>query len=322
MTKELIFSLNTVLPLIILIGIGYIIRISGILNDVFFTGAEKFVFKVALPCSLFMSVYGANSGETFSKSLIIFCVTAIAAVFILPCLIVPLFIKENPVRGAFIQGTYRSNFAIFGLPLADRLFPETGKAAASSVMPFAIPMFNIFAVVILSVFAPVEKKQSVFRTLRKCLFGIVTNPLIIGIVLALPFMIFSVSLPEPLTATVSYIGDIATPLALICLGATLNLKIGKNKILLALLASVIKVAVIPTAVLAVAVALGYRSVDLGIILILFGSPTAVSSYIMAKNMGSDSDLAAQILVMSTVLCSLTLFIAIFLLAHFSYISVY
>ena len=94
MTKELIFSLNTVLPLIILIGIGYIIRISGILNDVFFTGAEKFVFKVALPCSLFMSVYGANSGETFSKSLIIFCVTAIAAVFILPCLIVPLFIKK------------------------------------------------------------------------------------------------------------------------------------------------------------------------------------------------------------------------------------
>ena len=322
MSDELLFSLNTVLPLILLIVIGYIIRLSGFFTENFFSGAEKFVFKVALPCSLFMSVYGANDGSAFSMPLIVFCVAAIVAVFVIPCLITPLFIKDNPSRGAFIQGTYRSNFAIFGLPLAERLFPGAGRAAASSVMPFAIPLFNIFAVVILSIFAPAEKKQSVGKTVKKCLYGIVTNPLIIGIVLALPFMIFSLKLPDPITATVSYVGDIATPLALICLGASLNLKTGKNRLLTAAVASIIKVAVVPALVLTVAIILGYRSVDLGIILILFGSPTAVSSYIMAKNMGSDSDLAAQILVMSTVICSLTLFVAIFLLAHFSLISVY
>ena len=155
---ELIFSLNIVLPLLLLALCGFMLKKTAILHDGFYQAAEKLVFKVALPCSLFLNVYDAKPEETFDSRLIIFCVAGIAATFILPCLIVPVFIKRDETRGAFIQGVYRSNFAILGLPIAERLFGESGAAVVGTVMPFAIPMFNIFAVVILSVFAPSEKK--------------------------------------------------------------------------------------------------------------------------------------------------------------------
>ncbi len=316
---ELIFSLNIVLPLLLLALCGFMLKKTAILHDGFYQAAEKLVFKVALPCSLFLNVYDAKPEETFDSRLIIFCVAGIAATFILPCLIVPVFIKRDETRGAFIQGVYRSNFAILGLPIAERLFGESGAAVVGTVMPFAIPMFNIFAVVILSVFAPSEKKLTGLQIVKKSVLGIITNPLIIGIVLALPFMLTDLTLPTPVTATVDYLGGMSTPLALLCLGASMGGGKTHGKFAVALTASLLKVAVIPAAVVGIAILFGFTGVQLGVIFVLFGAPTAVSSYIMAKSMKSDHELAGEILLLSTALCSVTVFLGIYLLKTFSLI---
>lgn len=326
---ELLFSLNIVLPLLLLALCGFFLKKFSVLPDSFYQSAEKLVFKVALPCSLFLNVYDAKPEETFDARLIIFCVAGIAVTFFIPCIIVPIFIKDNAARGAFIQGVYRSNFAILGLPIAERLFAESGKSVVGSLMPFTIPLFNIFAVTILSIFAPSDKKLSALQIAKKSVIGIITNPLIIGIALALPFMLLRWTLPSPITATVDYLGKTATPLALLCLGASMcsEKKSEKSeadsphhsKLSTALCAAVIRVAVIPAVVVAAAILLGFTGVQLGVIFILFGAPTAVSSYIMAKNMKSDYELAGKILLLSTALCSVTVFIGIYLLKTFSLI---
>ena len=317
--NELIFSLNTVLPLVLLVVIGFFIKKINLLKDEFYPAAEKFVFRVALPCSLFLSVSGADPSTAFSVRLILFCVIGtIVAALVIGALTV-IFIKSNAERGAFIQGGYRSNFALLGSALADRLFPVSGLAAASALMPFTIPLFNVIAVATFSLFAPAEKKQTPTEILKKTLRGIVTNPLIIGIALAVPFMLLRISLPGIVTGTLKYVGSIASPLALICIGASLGSGFEVAKLRKALFCSLIKTALLPAAAVAVAILLGMRDVELGLVLILFGSPTAVSSYIMAKNMDSDEKLAAQILMISTVLCAFTLFVGIYILTSFNLI---
>ena len=317
--NELIFSLNTVLPLILLVALGFFIKRIAILPSEFFPAAEKLVFKIALPCSLFLSVSRADPYQTFSPKLILFVVIGTLAVVASVGMITPLFIKSNPERGAFIQGAHRSNFALLGTPLAQRLFPATGGAVASSLMPFTIPLFKVIAVIVLSVFAPREKKLPPIKIFQKTVKGIVTNPLIIGIVLALPFMLLSIELPTIATATLGYVGGLASPLALICIGASIAGGMEVQKLGKAFIAATLKVVVVPAVAVLIAILLGIRNVELGMILITFGSPMAVTGYIMAKNMGSDEKLAGQILLISTVLCAFTLFVGIYLLALFGLI---
>lgn len=317
---DILFSLNIILPLVLLVMIGYTLRKTSLLSPEFYPSAEKLVFKIALPCSLFTSIYNADPSGAFNPKLIVFCTVGIAVTFLVPCFIVPVFLKDNQKRGAFIQGVYRSNFAILGLPIAERLFGATGTVVATSLMPFSIPLFNIFAVIILSIFAPSDKKMTKSQIAVRSVKGIVTNPLIIGIALALPFMITGIRLPEMAVSTIGYLGKLTTPLALICLGASMSgTKSKSSSIVLASIAAVIKIVVIPAALVIAAILFGFRGVELGTIFILFGGPTAVSSYIMAKNMKSDHALAGQILILTTVLCSVTVFVAIFLLKHFSLI---
>jgi len=311
--EELLFSFNTVAPLLLLVLIGVVLQKIRLLPEEFYAQAEKFVFRVALPCSLFMNVYKADVSETFNPKLILFCILGVVFTFVLPCLIVPLFIKTDQQRGAFIHGAFRSNFAIFGLPLAQRLHPENGGAVVSSIMPFSIPLFNIFAVIILSIFAPAEKKLTPSQVAKKAIKGIITNPLIIGIVLGIPFMLTSLTLPSFATATLNYVGGVTTPIAMICLGASMGKYKTKSKITLSVSAALFKVVVFPLILVTAGIFFGFRGVELGAILILFGGATAVSSYIMAKNMESDHEMAGQILLLSTALCSITMFIGIYLL---------
>ena len=183
-------------------------------------------------------------------------------------------------------------------------------------MPFSIPLFNIFAVIILSIFAPSEKKLTPAQIAKKSIKGIVTNPLIIGIVLGLPFMLTPLTLPSFATATINYVGGVTTPIAMMCLGASMGNYKSKGKIGLALSAALTKVIIFSLILVTAGILVGFRGVELGAILILFGGPTAVSSYIMAKNMDSDHEMAGQILLLSTALCSLTMFIGIYILKSF------
>lgn len=309
---SLLYSLQSVVPLFALILMGYLLRRVQIINDNFVQVGTRIGFKMALPVLLFQQVSSADLTAVFNPRLILFALACILVLIGLLCLLVPLLIKGNAQRGAFIQAIYRGNFAILGVPLAINMFGEAGAAPTSLLLPFTVPIYNATAVIILTVFDP-QYQGSRHIPLKKILKGIVTNPLIIGIVLGLPFSLLHVEFPVLIDKTLDSISSLATPLSLICLGGQFTFRAARDNLRLSVTATLIKQVLVPAVVLSLAVLLGFRGGELGAVFILFMAPSAVSSYIMAKNMHSDDQLAAQILILTTLTSCLTITGGIFLL---------
>ncbi len=313
MLDSFIYTVNTVVPIFLLVLIGLLLKRKGFLSEGFVADSDRFVFKIALPVYLFAEISSAELSAMLDVPLLLFCVAGVIVTVLLGFLIVPLCVKGNDKRGAFIQGIYRSNSAILGIMMARSMFGETGVEKIALILPVTIILYNICAVVILSVFAPQDTKLTPVQMTKRILLDIVKNPLIIAIVAAIPLMLLEIKLPQFTTQTLDYIGSMATPLALISLGANFTLDSLKKKYSLALAASLVKTALLPLVTVVVGILLGFRDISLGIILIFFGGPAAVSSYIMAKNMKSDHELAGQILLLSTICCIFTFFTGIFIL---------
>ena len=319
MLESFLFSVNTVFPIFIMVFIGAIIKKIKFLDSSFFAQSERLVFKVALPAMLFLEVAKTESGVVFDGKFILYCVIGVVGSFLLLCITVPLFIKSNDKRGAFIQGAYRSNFAILGVPLAENMFGNAGTSQIAMVMPFAITLFNFFAVMILSIYAPEDKKVKPLKMVTNIAINVVKNPLIISVVAGILFTFLHVPLPVVANKSLTYLSNMSLPLALMSLGANFTMDSFKSRFNLALISSALKTIVVPVITVVIAILLGFRNEQLGIIFILFGGPTAVSSYIMAKNMDSDYELAGQIMLISTLMCIITIFIGVFTLDVLNYI---
>ncbi len=307
---NLIYSLRSVLPLFVMIFLGYFLRRWKIINEDFVSIGTKIVFNVSLPVLLFRQIAASDLTVVFNPGLILYGLGATVILVALMCLIVPLFIKDKPSQGAFIQGVYRGNFAILGVPLAINMFGQEGALPAALMLPFAVPLYNAMAVVILTLYSAKAGQKINFK---KILLGIVTNPLIIGIVLGLPFSFFGIRLPELADRCLEPVSSLCTPLALLCLGGQFTFRQLKENFKISLIATILKLVLIPALVLAIAVLIGFRGGELGALFIMFMAPSAVSSYIMAKTMHSNDELAAQILILTTFFSSITIFLGILLL---------
>lgn len=306
MLDSILYSINNIMPIFIIVVLGAILGKTNFVNDGFLSVCDKLVFKISLPCMLFVEIVCAESVE-FNPRLIGYSIIAVILTIILSCILVPFFIKDNGKRGAFIQGIYRSNAAIIGLTLAQNMFPENGTATMSTVMPVVVVLFNGFAVVILSIYAPADVKLTPKQLFVRISKSVATNPLIISIVLALLWKLSGISLPVLANKSLNYLANMSMPLALISLGASFKAESLRGRFGLALISSAMKTILVPAAVVLCAIPLGFRGVELGTIFILFGGPASVSSYIMAKQMKSDHELAGQILLVSTLMSVATLF---------------
>ncbi len=313
MLDNLVYSINSILPIFLLVVLGALLKKWGKLTDSFTEIADWLVFKIALPVMLFLEVASCSISDDFDGELVLYLVISVTAVFALATVITVLVIKDTPKRGAFIQGACRSNFAILGVPLAENMFGEAGGKTIAIVMPFIILMFNSYSVIILSMFSGSEKHKLDKKSILGIIKNVVTNPLIIAVVLALPFMLFDIEIFTAADKTLGYLSALATPLALLSLGANFRADSLKGRVGYAAIAAACKTIVVPAVAVTVAALVGLRGPALGVVLICFGSPTAVTSYIMAKKMDNDHDLAAQILLLSTLVCVVTIFIGIFIL---------
>ena len=313
MLTNLTYSVNAVMPILILVALGYFLKRFRFLTESFVDTAEKTVFKVALPVMLFMEVAKSSVSVIGDTRLIVFCIIGVTAAFLVMTVLAPVLLRDPTKRGAFIQGMCRSNFAILGVPLAENMFGTTGTQMIAIVMPFVILMFNSYSVIILSVFSSDAEHKLNKKSILGILKNIVTNPLIIGVVLGLPFMFFGWELPVIANKSLTYLNNLCTPLALMSLGANFKPANMKGRMGYAVAASLGKTVLLPGLMVTLAALLGFRDASLGVVLILFGAPTAVSSYIMAKKMKNDGELAAQILLLTTLLCIVTIFIGIFIL---------
>lgn len=318
MLENIKFGLFAVLPLLLMMVVGYVFRAVGFLKKDFFLSCDKLVFHVALPLLLFYQMLDADFSTAWNTSLLLYVCIGSAISFIAVLLIIPFFIRTRTDRGAFCQGCVRSNYSIVGLPLALNLFGTVGHSTAALIMPFLIPIYNVLAVLILTVNAPGEKK-GFFGTLFKVCKGIITNPLILAMAAGALVKYFDVTIPTPAASVMRDLGALAMPLALMSLGATFEFSALKGKISLALVSSLIKTVLLPALAVIGGILFGFRGMELGIIFIIFGGPTSVSSYAMAAEMRSNRDLAGQIVVLSSVLSMFTIFFGAFLLRSLSLI---
>lgn len=311
--ENLIISLNVVLPLFFSIALGYILKRFGMYDGATLKTLNKLVFKVFLPVYLFYSIYSADLSVAFNPKVMIFSVVGIFAWFLLLMLLVPLFEKNNAKRGVMVQAMFRSNFVLFGLPVAISLCGEDKIGITSLLMGVVVPIYNVLAVVTLEVFR--GGKPSV----RKILKGIATNPLIIASLLGVGFYLLKIELPYAVEKTVVDFGKIATPLALMALGGEFRFSKVKGDLRQLMVSVAGKLIICPLFMVTAGILLGFRNEILVPILLMSGAPTAVSSYTMAQQMGGDGELAGEIVVFTTGISILTIFIWVFVLKQFNFI---
>jgi predicted permease len=307
MLTDLLFSANVIVPIFFLIMLGYVLTKLKVWDAHFLKIANNVCFKVLLPVLLFYNVASANIFEIFNGKLILYVCLCACTICGLLFFIVPLFIKDNKRRGVMIQGTFRSNFLLFGVPLGLSIGGAEGAVLAAVVASFYVPVINMLSVISLYVFSDAEGKN-----LKTALLGIVKNPLIIGGVSGLLFSVvrnlIGFEIPVMLDATLFNIKSIATPLAFMVLGG--DLKFGN--MLLNIKASVFsvlgKIVIIPAVMLPISALLGFDKLSMAILVAVFATPNAVSSYAMARNYEADYELAGEIITLGTLFSVFTLFL--------------
>lgn len=316
MLDSFIFSLNATLPVFFVMLVGALLKKVGLFSDSFSSAVDKFVFKAALPVLLFKDISEMNIGKDFDLKFVLFCAFTTIVMFLLVWLVARLFVKDKSMVGAFTQGSARGSAAILGIALVQNIYGSSGKAPL--MILGAVPLFNIMSVVILTLSAKREHK-SFAEDVKMALWGIVKNPIILGILAAVPFALFDITLPTVITKTISSISITATPMALLSVGTSFSLGTAMTKIKPALGASFIKLFLLPALFLPFAVALGFRNSELVSILIMLGSPTTVTCYVMAKNMDNDEVLSSNIIVLATLLSSVSITLWVFVLRSMMFI---
>ncbi len=314
--NNFLFSVNVVAPLFVLMATGYISRKIKFVSEPFLAELNKFVFKFCLPIMLFTDIWSSYKGDFSNTRLIFSAIIGILMIIAASFCIVPLFIKKKGQRGSMIQGIYRSNFIIYGLPLATGMYGQEAIATISMLMGIMIPIYNVAAVVILSTFSETGTHKVTFKSIAK---DIVTNPLILGCFFGLLAGMTHLELPEFIHSPLNKFAAIGTPLALFVMGGEFKFSHLGGNIVKVISATTARLIIVPLIAMSIFVMMGFRNVELSVLLSIFATPTAMASYIMSKNMGCDGQLSAQIVVLTTACSCLTIFLFILVLRSLGYL---
>ena len=301
---DFIFSLNATLPIFLIMVLGWFLMKIGLFNKEFNKVADKYVFKVALPVLLFKDIATADIRSDFNLTFVLFCMITTTIMFLAIWGLSYIFIKDKTQVGAFAQASARGSAAVLGIAFINNIYGNSGMAPLMIVS--AVPLYNILSVIILTFSADMGKGVNKGENIKKACLNVIKNPIIIGIFLGLPFSIFGISIPQIPLKAVTSIAQTATPIALLVVGAGFEGAKAIKKIKLTSIATFIKLVLLPLIFFPFAIAFGFRGSELVAILIMLGSPTTVTCYIMAKNMGNDEVLSSSIVVMATLLSSVTL----------------
>ena len=293
--ENLIFSLNATIPIFLMMVLGVFFRKTGLLKENMINGLNQFVFKATLPVLLFGDLAKQDFAEAWNGKFVAFCFV-VTLVSISLVALMSMALKDKSQRGEFIQGAYRSSAAILGIAFITNIYGNSGMAPLMIIG--SVPLYNIMAVLVLSFTKPGQSGMSP-ELLKKTLKGIVTNPIILGILAGALWSLLRLPMPTILSKTVSNLGSLTTPLGLMTMGAAFNWGEAKTDMGPAFVASFMKLFGLCTLFLPVAVLLGFREAELIAILVMLGSSTTVSSYVMARNMGHSGVLSSSIVAITT-----------------------
>jgi len=304
--EDLIFSINVVLPIFLIMLLGYFLTKAKFWDAHFTDMANKVSFRLFLPILLFNNIYEMDLDQLFDMKLISFGLGGIIIVILLAVPLVMLMVKQDNKRGVLVQAIFRSNFLIFGIAISGNIFGSEGVGVASKLIGFLIPLFNFCAVIVLACFNKENK-----RNIGSMIKGVIKNPLIIGCGLGIITLSLGIRLPKPIYTCLHDLGAIGAPLAVLMLGAEFKFEGLRKNIKYIIMGTLGRLVIVPSIALALAIMLGFRRCELITLLAVFGAPVAINSYIMSKEAGADSELAGQLVVVSTFLAPFTLCVFIY-----------
>lgn len=302
--ENFVYSINVTMPIFLVMVIGWFLKQRGMLDEYFVSVANKFNFQVTLPFLVFKDLSAVDIKAVFDLKYVLYCALVTAVCFFVIWGGAKLFLKDQTMTGAFVQASFRSSAAVMGLAFIENIY---GPSAMGPLMIIgAVPLYNIFSVIVLTFEAGDDGEKKDMSRLRQATINILKNPIIIAIALGLFVAYFQIDFPTIVDNTVNNIAKMATPLALIGMGAGFEGRKALAKIRPTLAASLIKLVAQPLIFIPIAVALGFTGEKLIGILVMLAAPATPSCYIMAKNMKNDGVLTASIVVTTTLLAAFTL----------------
>jgi len=313
--QNLIIVAGLVAPVFLIVALGYFLKKLGMINDNFVKLSSRIVFSVSLPALIFIEIAKTDLTRILNLELIGFAYIGTIITFLFVWLISIPSVRTATDRTVFIQGSFRGNFAVIGLALIANVYGVDNLGKASLLLAFTIPLYNTLSVIALTV--PLRKERQL--NIGYTIFEIIRNPLILAVIFSLPFSYFKIGLPFIAERTINYLAALALPLALLGIGGFMNFKEIKKGFKLSVYSSVLKLIFFPLVMTYGAYLFGFRGYDLGILFILFACPTAIASFIMAEAMGSNSKLAANILLMTTLASLITITAGLFILKQYNLI---
>jgi predicted permease len=294
--SSLFHVVDVVFPVFVFLFFGWWLKYTKQITKPFIDQASSIVFSYALPSLLFISVYNSPSWGQEHFSLAVMSAVLCLLLFVLACLVAIFSVKERGDRGVFVQGAFRSNLGVIGIALCSQLYQSEGVVFAAIVLAVVTPLYNILSITVLSFYA-----NNKALNVQSLTLGVIKNPLIVAIAAAFFLKGVGISLGDLVLNPLNILSSLSLPLALMCIGATLALPSNNTQAATLAIAVSFKLILVPIIVFLIALLAGLDGVLLGVLLIMFASPTATASYVMARNVGANKVLAANLITVSTVI---------------------
>ncbi len=300
--ENLIFSLNATVPVFLMMVLGYLLHKIGWMDDEFASKMNRFVFRVPLPVLLFGDLAAVDFARVWNMKFVSFCF-GVTVISIAVSAGISFLWKDRSIQGEFIQASYRSSAAILGIAFIQNIYGTAGMAPLMIIG--SVPLYNVMAVLVLSLFKPGQRglDRSVMKT---TLWRIATNPIILGIAAGLLWSALRLPMPQIMGKMISSVGGVTTPMGLMAMGAAFDLRRAFAKVKPAVTAAFIKLIGFCAVFLPAAVRLGFREEELVAILVMLGSATTVTCFVMAKNMGHEGVLSSSVVMLTTLFSAFTL----------------
>jgi malonate transporter len=313
--QQLVFVGSITLPVFSLVFIGIWLKWRDKIDEAFTAKSSYIVFNLALPVLMFAAIVRTDIAQIGNPRLITFALLMTLVSFTILWFCSRALITDKHNLGVFVQGCFRSNLGILGLAFCVTTFADEGLAVGALLLAVITPLYNVLSIYALTHAASEDSELKWLGLLK----GVITNPLIVAILLALPFAYWQITLPDVVMRSIDYLAAMTLPLALICIGGSLSFKALKDTQLLSWVAVIIKLLLMPAIVSIIAYSLGFRGVELGCLILMFASPTAAASFVMVRTIGGNHTLAANIVALTTLISLFTISIAIYLLKVFALI---
>lgn len=311
MLENFLFSANAVVPIFFLVVFGYFLKEKKYIDANTIKNMDTIVFKFALPAMLFLNISSIDFSKTFDFWFLVWVVVITISTFIFSWIFAEIFIEDNATIGSFVQGSFRGNYTILGLVVISNILGPNDTGKSLLVTTFVVPLYNILSVLVLTFR---NGKSSDTAQLKSAVLNIVKNPLIIGIALGMPFSLLSIDLPIMVKSSLGYLANLTMPLALIAIGGNIDFSTSFKDVKWAVVGTFFKTILYPIVAIFISASIfSMRGENLVIIFVMTSTPTAVSSYIMAKNMGADENVASNLILFTTLVSLFTFTLGIYIL---------